>query len=285
METIEQYELNLQELTSVQYSNHLSTFEEYKALGAAMLKKSEKYISDEDVLMEQEEVEDFSKHPDRYVKEEIPKKRRGKIVRVWYDLWEDYEITPKDLNYDFFFALKLRNLDLLKIDAFLDYQLEKTYEGETTKFTRFLQLVLRKFEKKVLQPDYIQTAMEWISEKQKQTNSDEKELSVKSKGIRKREPEDKLTKLNQEQTALLIHYLQKGNIIFSDENLNKKQAGQVFSILTGFSADSLRQNLSKTELERIATKKNLIELSNVFTRLGIVINNDLKEKNKSSKPS
>src|SRR6218665_2582087 len=40
---------------------------------------------------------------------------------------------------------------------------------------------------------------------------------TKTKGIPKREAGDNLTKLNQEQTALLLKYLQKGSLILKDE--------------------------------------------------------------------
>jgi hypothetical protein len=63
--------------------------------------------------------------------------------------------------------------------------------------------------------------------------------------------------LNQEQTALLIYCLRKTKVILIDEFLNNKEAGVAFSILTGYSADTIRQNLSKTELHKTATAKNV----------------------------
>ncbi|MGQ0828782.1 MAG: hypothetical protein ACT4ON_10345, partial [Bacteroidota bacterium] len=100
----------------------------------------------------------------------------------------------------------------------------------------------------------------------------------KRKGKLKRESGDNLTKLNQEQTALLYQYLQTGRFILKDEYLNNKLAGEAFSILTGYSPDALRQNFSKAELERIATKKNLTDLFNAITNLRILIDKDLKDK-------
>jgi hypothetical protein len=100
--------------------------------------------------------------------------------------------------------------------------------------------------------------------------------TIKTKGKHKRELGDRLTKLNQEQTALLIYCLQKGKLILKDEDLNNKEAGQAFSILTGFSADTLRQNLGKTELKRITTKKNIDAVHAVLTSLTILIDKEIK---------
>lgn len=103
-------------------------------------------------------------------------------------------------------------------------------------------------------------------------------LQGKTKGKTKRERDDNVTKLNQEQTALLIYYLQSAKIILRDEYLNNKEAGQAFSILTGYSADSLRQNLNKSELQRISSKKNIDAVANALTTIQLLIDRELKSK-------
>lgn len=76
----------------------------------------------------------------------------------------------------------------------------------------------------------------------------------------------------------MIHFLQAGKIILKDEYLNNKEAGQAFSILTGYSADSLRQSLSDTELQRISTRKNMDIIANALTSLQLLINKEAKDK-------
>jgi hypothetical protein len=98
------------------------------------------------------------------------------------------------------------------------------------------------------------------------------------KGAIKREPGDNLTRLNQEQTALLLHYLQNSRIVLKDEYLNNTQAGEALSMLTGYSANAMRQNLNKEEIKRLATKKNLTDLKNALISLNILVDNDLKGK-------
>ena len=101
-------------------------------------------------------------------------------------------------------------------------------------------------------------------------------ISTKTKGKYKRQRDDALTKLNQEQTALLIYCLQKARIILKDEYLSNKEAGQAFAMLTGYSADTLRQSLGKADLSRIITKKNVKALHDTLTNLTILIGNDMK---------
>lgn len=158
----------------------------------------------------------------------------------------------------------------------LQYDLDVENKGEGENFfteqerKNFLTRaeILLKNNKRML---YLQT--------EPKTESDEENLgSIKTKGKSKREAEDSVTALNQEQTALLIHFLQQTKIILKDEALNNKEAGQAFSVLTGYSADTLRQTIGKPEIERIATKKNLTQLHNVLTRMGILIDNKLRGK-------
>lgn len=104
---------------------------------------------------------------------------------------------------------------------------------------------------------------------------------TKTKGKHKREAKDELTDLTQEQTALFIDYLQRAKIILKGTNLSNKEAGQVFSILTGYSSDTLRQNLSKAELGRIANTRNRTGLYNLLTRLIALVKKDLEGKNPS----
>ncbi len=99
---------------------------------------------------------------------------------------------------------------------------------------------------------------------------------IKTKGKIKRERDDKATRLNQEQTALLIYCLRKTQVILKDEYLNNKEAGQAFSILTGYSADTLRQNLNKSEMARIASIKNVEAVAKVMKELQKFIEEEVK---------
>jgi hypothetical protein len=96
------------------------------------------------------------------------------------------------------------------------------------------------------------------------------------KGKIKREANDKRTILSQEQTVLLMFYLQQEKAILKDEYLNDKEAGQAFEMLTGYSQHTLRQNLGK--YYQIQNRENLKELDNLLTRLKIRIDKDLKDK-------
>lgn len=96
------------------------------------------------------------------------------------------------------------------------------------------------------------------------------------KGKIKREALDNKTSLSQEQTVLLIHYLQQERIILKDEYLNDKEAGEAFGKLTGYSENTLRLSLGK--YQNYQNKTNLKELNHIITRLSIAIEKDLRGK-------
>jgi hypothetical protein len=102
------------------------------------------------------------------------------------------------------------------------------------------------------------------------------EETSKKKGSKlKREANDKLTCLSQEQTALLIYYLQQEKVLLKDEYLSNLDAGKAFEMLTAYSQNTLRQNLGQTD--QIKTKENLTKVANTLTRLGIAVANALRE--------
>lgn len=88
-----------------------------------------------------------------------------------------------------------------------------------------------------------------------------------------RESRDKLTSLSQEQTVLLMYYLQKERVLLKDEYLTDSEAGQAFEILTGYSQDTLRQNLGKFYL--IQNHTNLRALNDLLSRLKASLERDL----------
>jgi hypothetical protein len=199
---------------------------------------------------------------------------------VYADLMIDLVIDPSTPYYEHFFALHLASTDIFKVDPMLDYTYKTYYQDKYPEFARFVQLQLRKYGEKLIPAEVIDTANEWLASKSKELQSGSSETTIKPKPKEKlkREPGDNLTKLNQEQTALFFHLLQIKGIILRDDLLNNTETGQALSLLTGYSADALRQNFSKAELTRIASKKNLTDLSNVLTSLDILISQGLKNK-------
>jgi hypothetical protein len=92
----------------------------------------------------------------------------------------------------------------------------------------------------------------------------------------KRESHDKRTSLSQEQTALLMYYLQGEKVFLSSEYLNDKEMGIAFEMLTGYSQNTLRQTLGRCSKD--LTNENLKELTKLFDRLKRAIEKDFKEK-------
>ena len=264
--------INLNHLTAGEYLQFSASFKEYSEAVLFMLKIKDDFLY-EDYLIEEyrnePEVETLigdgrqamdaikDAFPDRFISAGSRRKKEGEEFKpAWFDLWkEDYIITPEHPSYNLFFTYKLRQTDILELDKFLNDFLENEADTKTD-FIRFLKLTLRKHSKKLLQPEQIDTINEWITEQEKEPALSGT-IEPKIKGKIKRERDDKVTLLNQEQTALLIYCLRKTKVILIDEFLNNKEAGVAFSILTGYSADTIRQNLSKTELHKTATAKNV----------------------------
>lgn len=92
---------------------------------------------------------------------------------------------------------------------------------------------------------------------------------------------DRATRLSQEQSVLLLHYLKEIHVFLRDEKLNNKDAGIAFSILTGYSHETIRQDLGR--LESLQTKENLEMLINYITRLHSAIDATLKEAERNKK--
>ncbi len=286
------YEINLNHLTAAEYFKHKDTFEEYKQVVIALLKVKDIFLYENELLKEMEKessikselkdkpitIEFVRGHfPDRFFGAGHRRKNKDhkEFTDIWFDLWAYMEITPNFPLYDLFLCYHLRNTDLLETDDFLEYSLEKYYDSDTTQFIRFLQLALRKHERNILKPEIVQTVNEWIVKKEKQETLSGTE-NIKSKGKIKRERDDRATLLNQEQTALLIYCLRQTKIILKDENLNNKEAGLAFSVLTGYSADTLRQNLNKSELGRIASLKNVEAVSRALKEIQKFIVDEIK---------
>lgn len=255
-------------------------WEEYKKMAFIFLNHKGKHLFEEDILRSYREgmtlEKLFAQESDRFV-QGANHKKDGKNQKTWYDLSAIEKIERKDDFFDYFFTCKLRHIGLLEIDSFLAFHLDYSFEGNKKDYFRFLNITLRQYQDKILSPNIAETVKEWIADKEKETTLSGT-TETKTKGKIKRTRGDSVTKLNQEQTALLISFLQTSKIILKEEYLKNNEAGQAFSILTGFSADSLRQNLSKKELNLISTKKNLAAVSNAIISLQLLIEKELKEK-------
>jgi hypothetical protein len=267
------YSINLNDLTGVEYLLFPGSFDNFRRSVLLLLTIKEDYFFEDDLaerykndpvvqplLTEGVQTMEALSHllPNRFISagNQVLNEQTGVSATAWFDLCENYIITPEDALYDLFFTYKLRQTDLLQLDDLLNHFSENYDSSSPLNFTRFLQLTLRKHGEKLLKVEYIQTINEWLAGKEKETTL-HGTIEVRTKGKPKRERDDKVTILNQEQIALFIYCLRETKIVFPEEFLNNKEAGQAFSILTGYSADTIRQNLNKSEMARIATIKNI----------------------------
>jgi hypothetical protein len=275
MDYNEKYELVLNHISyGEQVLRNEKDYEDYRQLAYLFLNHKGKHLFEEDILshfsenMTLEKI--FAQSPRQYIQgmNQPNPKKDGKREKTWYDTFDTEFIEPEDDFFDYFFACKLRQVDLLQVDDFLNYHLEKKFGSDTDKFVRFLLIVLRK-HKDLLKQDVLDTVSEWSSSLSKTTPSAE-QASVK--GRMKRTADDGITFLNLEQTALLVHFMQEARMLLKDEYLNNKQAGQAMSMLTGYSSDTLRLEIGSPKKNR----KNLTDLYNALIKLSHLIERQIK---------
>lgn len=274
------YKLILNDITSGEsVSPFNKDFEDYKKTAFLFLNHKGKYLFAEDILshykigMTLENL--FEQEKERFI-QGCNRKRSGKMESTWHDIQSDEEIYFEDDFFDFFFACKLRHLDLLEIGDFLSFHLEYSFKNTRQKFLSFLNLSISQFHEKLLSPLIIEALNEWIK-----TNNETESLiesGDKIKGRIPREAGDHLTTLNLHQTALLIQFMQHAGIILKGDYLTYLQAGKAFNILTGFSSNSLRQQLgTKGEIEG-AKYEDYKELHQILTSLSQLVETKIRKK-------
>lgn len=280
MEKDKDFDLNLDRITFGECFSFRDSFEEYRQHAGMLLRLKKLYLSEEEVLKDHksDNIEKVLESSLYILRTGISKEKEdGTLSKMYFDLGTDYFIQPQDVLYDVFFAYRLRQLDLLRIDTFLNYHSLNYYDNNLQEFSRFLRICIRKHQVKLLKPETIQTVNEWLETKEKQQQQDLQELTtIQKKGKLKRGAEDKFTCLSQEQTVLLIHYLVQQKVLLNDELLSNKEAGEAFEVLTGYSKNTIRLSLGKTN--NYKTKENLKQIDNILTHLRIAIGKDLKEK-------
>lgn len=282
MDFREDYELVLNHITAAESFFHFEdTFEDYKRMAFLWLNRKGRGLFEKEILAQYSEgttIEDvITPNSDHYIFSGMSKVINGKEEKIWYDIMGMDVITSRDEFYDFFLTCKLRHIDLLAIDEFLEYHLLNGFNNNLEKFHRFLPLTMRKYSGRFLQQYHIDTVNEWMQNSKAALSGTEENLTLK-RGL-KRKAGDSYTEFTAEQTALLIHFLQEMKIILRDEYLNQTQAGLAFSALTGYSPQSLRQELGSERLAVIkANRENMDKLSAILNRLSVLVTKNVPPK-------
>lgn len=274
------YQLILNEITSNESLPPFNKdFEAYRHMAFMFLNHKGKYLFAEDVLapyrigMNLERL--FEQEKGRFI-QGCNRNKAGKMENTWYDIMSSEEVCVYDDLFDFFFACKLRHLDLLDISDYLSFHLEYSFKNNRVKFLSFLNLSLGQYHERLLSLLIIEAIKEWIeANNEAKTNTDQE---GKIKGRIPREAGDRLTSINLHQTALLIQFLQQTGIILKGDYLTYHQAGKAFNILTGYSDNSLRQLLgTKGEVEG-SKFEDYKELHQALTNLAQLVETKIRKK-------
>lgn len=282
-----QHEINLNKLTVYEQVKFPGGYDDYRNEVVALLQLRNNYLSEKDLLsshftngkaLNETTIDQLLQEYPSILRTGHKDKDTGGFM--YLDLGADYNVQPGDIFYDSFFIRQLRNTDLLQVYDFLNYHLMEYYD-DIQAFSVFLRICIRKHKEKFLENNTIETVNEWISHKEKQAEDESKGLAgipngQHRRGRIKREANDGITALNQEQTVLLIYLLQQAKVILKDEYLTGAEAGRAFEILTGYSQNTLRQTLSK--ISQYHTKANLKDLNHLFADLKLLTDKELKDK-------
>ena len=123
-------------------------FEAYTHTAFMFLNHKSKYLFEEDILasyrtgMTLERL--FEQEKGRFI-QGCNHNKAGKMECTWYDILSCEEICFTDDLFDFFFACKLRHLNLLDISDFLSFHLEYNFKNNRPKFLSFLSLPLSQY--------------------------------------------------------------------------------------------------------------------------------------------
>lgn len=199
-------------------------------------------------------------------KENLFLKKHGKRLNV-------YKQKRMDIYFDK--SIVLVQKGLLSIEEFNSIVEEQELsEKELVAFIRFCRNGLFNTRESLLLEQNPEDERE--EEKLNGVLTDSNGRLKQKKGNIRRQINDRVTKLSQEQSALLVHYLKQERVFLNDEYLSNTDAGIAFEILTGYSKNTIRTTLGKIELYQ--NKTNLNELHSTLTRLLIAIEKDLKPK-------
>lgn len=276
MESNQYFEVDLSFISSREYMSKTSDYDhqlEYVNIVVSMLNQEGLFLFEEDITRRFDNLSfsEILQQNENFVQGQNRRNpaRQGKLCPTYHDTWMSLSITPEKSYYPFFFAHLLKHTDLLMIDECLAYQFEKYHANDFTVFSRLLLLMRRKFEGVVIPEKVIITIQEWISaktaqQKKEEDESDDSKLSGKKRGRINRRAEDNITSLNREQTILLIQYLKQAGVFLKDEYLTDLDAGKAFELLTGYSQNTLRQDLGK--FYQFQSKENLKKLHQTFSK-------------------
>lgn len=164
------FELNIGTILGLDYVENNNKISEILKVTTMALIYDKQINADIDTFLKANKIEHFEDIVKMYPANYYNNKRKLDLNKKYktYHFWIEEYITPNDLGYDFFFAYKLKQMNLLKIDAFLNYQLEKYFDDDAQEFNRFLTLCYRKFKDVYIDQSKIDTINEWKAIKEEE---------------------------------------------------------------------------------------------------------------------
>lgn len=169
-------------------------------------------------------------------------------------------LKPTDENFDFYFALKLRQYEgnLLLIEDFLTHHLINTFHNDIEKFTRHIKLTLRQYRDCMLSENVSITTSEW--QKKQANKAPEKTNSTRSNNKQERKMQGDLNSFELKSLLDNSKYFQDNINIFTELFIRLKNEGFIHqdSLIDDFKSVFRKKNIPKNK--RITWKGSNKEL-------------------------
>jgi excisionase family DNA binding protein len=164
MGKIDNFEIYLNHMGAWEGIANRDTYAEYEDLVLTFMRLKGKHIFQSELMEKYKlaKVDDLSTYGN--YKQWGKKRRNGEWELIYYCILADYYVQPDDTMYDIFFIYRLRQIDLVELDRFLDYQLTNYYGNDVKGFCRFLKLAMRKNEN-LLNRNLTLSVEEWMQER------------------------------------------------------------------------------------------------------------------------
>ncbi|WP_412560611.1 hypothetical protein [Winogradskyella sp. MIT101101] len=136
--------------------------------------------------------------------------------QVCYQYDQNIIITQESSDFDFWFALKLRQYDskLIEVKNFLEYQLERAFNKDLVRFIDFLKLEMKQSSDTIFNDRITETIDRWIKDK----NSLNRKLKGKYSSLRLRQLNTNPDYLQKNSHVLnkVLKHLKVNNFIHED---------------------------------------------------------------------
>lgn len=191
-----------------------------------------------------------------------------------YDWTTDRLLSPKNDQYDTFFAYRWAKIDIMESNEFLGYHFRHSGFRNKLDYCKYLRKLKLKYDSVLVKSIYTPLIEEYekLGESEQEASegaADLKTLEIKLPKVPPRRNGDNKTAISLNQAVKLFSYFRETSIILKDTSyLKESNVHKAIQVLTGYNSINMRKKevgaaISKTELENLKDiMSNIISLIN-----------------------